>query len=84
MQFHFVSVYRPLNSNQNIFLDEFHNYSSNKSFNCENTFEVGDFNIHIDNKNNSFAKSFIQLLASFNISQRMRMHTHEKGHITLL
>ena len=42
---------------------------------------LGDFNIHIDNPANGFAKDFISLLECLGITQYVNFPTHNKGHI---
>ena len=41
---------------------------------------VGDFNIHIDNATDSFAKAFADILSSGNLNQHVNGSTHRSGH----
>ena len=41
---------------------------------------VGDFNIHVDNSNDTTAKQFVDLLDSFNLVQHVSEKTHANGH----
>jgi hypothetical protein len=41
---------------------------------------VGDFNFHVDNLQNFYATKFCNLLETFDLLQRVRSATHEKGH----
>ena len=41
---------------------------------------VGDFNIHVDNSNDTTARQFVDLLDSFNLVQHVCEKTHANGH----
>lgn len=41
---------------------------------------VGDFNIHVDNSNDTTARQFVDLLDSFNLVQHVSEKTHANGH----
>ena len=40
---------------------------------------AGDFNIHIDNKENNDGAKFLDLLESFDLNQHLNEMTHNKG-----
>ena len=42
---------------------------------------VGDFNIHVDELNDSNALHFLKLLNTFNLCQHVSLPTHNSGHI---
>lgn len=37
---------------------------------------TGDFNVHVDDENNTNAAAFIELLNTANLQQHVTMHTH--------
>ena len=41
---------------------------------------VGDFNIHVDNSNDTTARQSVDLLDSFNLVQHVSEKTHANGH----
>lgn len=41
---------------------------------------VDDFNIHVNNQNNSCASEFLTTCESFNMKQNVSSPTHEPGH----
>lgn len=41
---------------------------------------VGDFNIHVDDDSDLFARGFINIMDSFHFTQHVSGPTHNKGH----
>ena len=41
---------------------------------------AGDFNVHMDKKNDPFASKFSDILDDFNLVQHVQTHTHKSGH----
>lgn len=41
---------------------------------------MGDFNFHIDDLTNFYAREFLNLLDTFNMSQHVNEPTHQSGH----
>src|SRR5207245_10254121 len=41
---------------------------------------IGDFNLHVDNRNCPFGTSFLTLLETFGLSQLVSFPTHDSGH----
>ena len=75
---HFCLIWRSLFLKD--FLDEFLYYLNDLTEQTDNFIIVGDFNIHINNSNDSFSIKFYELLDSFNLSNVVQEATHKKGH----
>ena len=75
-----VSVYRLQHLPVSLFLQEFPTLlESLCSMNCV-LLIGGDINIHLDDMNDQYARSFISLLDSFNLYQFVNDVTHNEGH----
>ncbi|XP_068713260.1 uncharacterized protein [Montipora foliosa] len=78
-------IYRPPYSNLHpvslkTFFDEFASYMESIILTPEPLIITGDFNIHVDNVNDSDACEFLDLLASLGLKQHVIGPTHEGGH----
>ena len=76
-----VAVYRPPVSSINAltastFMNEFSTYLENLGLVPEELMIVGDFNLHIEDLTNFYAREFLNLLDTFNVSQRVNEPTH--------
>ena len=62
-----------------LFLDEYESFLC--SLDGDNTEDVicGDFNIHVNDKNNGLAKDFLDLNESMNFAQNVNVCTHNSG-----
>ena len=75
----FVIVYRPPGPYTD-FLSEFSEFLSNLVLNWERIIVVGDFNIHVDNSNDSLSKAFADLLDGIGFIQSVNKPTHVHNH----
>ncbi|XP_068704868.1 uncharacterized protein [Montipora foliosa] len=78
-------IYRPPYSNLHpvslkTFFDEFASYMESIILTPEPLIITGDFNIHVNNVNDSDACEFLDLLASLGLKQHVIGPTHEGGH----
>ena len=79
-------VYRPPPSNKNgltlfnLFIDEFSEFLAGLCSQPESLLILGDINIHIDNFSDTNAMRYLDLLSSFNLTQKVHGSTHTKGH----
>jgi len=81
----FIVIYRPPPSaknglSQKLFIDEISDFIEKRAAETSNLCIVGDFNIHIDNKNDLHTKSFLSILHDFGLTQHINQLTHNKGH----
>ena len=81
-----IIVYRPPPNKKNKatakqFCQEFTELLEEKTAIANKLLVVGDFNFHIDNQNDLIAKTFNDLLQTFDLQQHVREATHKKGHI---
>ena len=72
-------IYRPPNSEYNIFLNDYFIYFTNNPVD-QNTIILGDFNIPL-NHNNSKAIAFINILYLLGHHQHVSFPTHQHGNI---
>ncbi|GFR91750.1 hypothetical protein ElyMa_000851400 [Elysia marginata] len=77
----FLTIYRPPPSKKNklrftMFKDEFQNFAIEKSLCNGNLILIGDFNIHVENENDSQGKWLIELFDS-HLEQHIREPTHD-------
>ena len=84
--FRVISIYRPPKSVVNKcsfsdFLEELSNLLEITITSAGHIVIAGDFNIHIDDKNNSDAVKFLDLIDSFGLVNHVKHSTHDKGHI---
>ncbi|XP_059188467.1 uncharacterized protein LOC131971162 [Centropristis striata] len=75
-----VTIYRPPKPSA-VFLNEFSSLLTSVCAMSPTVILLGDFNIHIDNPSNIFAKDFTSLLDCLGITQHVNLPTHNKGHI---
>ncbi|KAJ8247213.1 hypothetical protein COCON_G00234620, partial [Conger conger] len=75
-----VTVYRPPKPSRE-FLNEFSAFLTSLCSLSPNIILLGDFNIHMDNVNNTLTKDFTSCLDSSGLQQYIDFPTHSKGHI---
>ncbi|TKS65475.1 hypothetical protein D9C73_028281 [Collichthys lucidus] len=75
----FVTVYRAPGPYSE-FLSEFAEFASGLILKTDKVIIVGDFNIHVDNHNNSLSTAFISLLDSIGFCQSVNKPTHCLNH----
>ncbi len=80
-----IVLYRPPPSRKNklttnLFFDEFSQYMESTIITNEPILICGDFNLHIDVKDNPDALRFLDFLTSFNLKQHVTGSTHKCGH----
>jgi hypothetical protein len=75
----FAVVYRPPGPYSD-FLTEFSDFISNLVLEWDNIIIVGDFNIHVDDCNDSLSKAFCSLLDGVGFTQNVREPTHKHKH----
>ncbi len=73
-------VYCPPSSNIGQFMDEFACFLEAVVISCGKVLFVGDFNIHVESKENSASQRFFALLDHFDLQQHVRGPTHIEGH----
>ena len=82
---HLVVIYRPPPSTKNKltttkFFSEFARLTEDLT-NCHSPLLItGDFNFHLDNKDNADERNFLDFLESANMTQHVTGSTHSKGH----
>lgn len=81
-----VVIYRPPQSKKNKcttaqFVSEFHDFILDISVEPSELIVTGDFNIHMDNLADSYARSLMDVLSSVNLQQHVTEPTHQEGHI---
>ena len=79
-------IYRPPCStvnglSVNLFLDEFSTLLEEVVISTSEFLILGDFNFHIDDKNDIHTKQFMDIIESFNCKQLVTQATHVYGHI---
>lgn len=85
LRFRLVIVYRPSYSlfhpvTISTFLDEFVVYLESIIFSSEPLCLTGDFNVHVDDPNDSSARCFREPLKSISLTQHVNVLTHDQGH----
>ena len=65
----------------NVFFDESSELLEEMSILSHHIIFLGDFNIHLDEKNNSNSMGFCDILTAFNLVQHVGEATHESGHL---
>ena len=85
--FLFANVYRPptfdgksVHDSVNAFLDEFSSVLEDIGTTPSEIFLSGDYNIHVDNLEDSYTEKFMTLLEMFNLKQLIDFSTHKAGH----
>ena len=81
MSLRIVVIYRPPNSNVNEFIAQLTSHLESLNTTTSDIIVTGDFNIHIDYKNDSSCTKFIYLLNTFDLKQHVNEFTHVKQHI---
>ena len=71
-----VLIYRPPNSSQTSFLTEFGQFLDHLIGMRGNLLILGDFNIHVDNRNSTFAEGFSSILVSHDLVQHVNEPTY--------
>ena len=85
LRFRLAIIYRPPYSvnhpvTVNSFIDEFSEYLESVILSNDVLCLTGDFNIHVDDHNDSAACRFLDLLESMSLTQHVTEPTHELGH----
>lgn len=80
-QFTVSVIYRPPSTPRSVFIDDFTNFLSRALETSQRFVCVGDFNIHVDNPNDDYTKSFNVLLQELDLVQNVGQSTHLRGHI---
>ena len=75
-----LTIYRPPRLSAPLFLEEFGELLSNVCVEYESVIISGDFNLHVDNLENAYAKEFLSLIDTFSLTQHVRGPTHNQGH----
>ena len=75
-----IVLYRPPNTSVRVFIDEFSSLLEQVVLLSDYPLIVGDFNIHVDNPDDSEAADFDSLLNSFGLCQMVHFPTHCNGH----
>ncbi|XP_067257304.1 uncharacterized protein [Chanodichthys erythropterus] len=74
-----ATIYRPPGPYAD-FLKEFADFLSDLLVNVDKALIVGDFNIHVDNINDTLGAAFTDLLNSFGVEQNVTGPTHRLNH----
>ena len=85
VSFRVLIIYRPPNSSDHyvpssVFFDEFAELVGHCTVETGNLLICGDFNFHIDDKNDRDASSMLELCDSLNLQQHVSGPTHIHGH----
>merc|ERR1712074_53970 len=73
-------IYRPPSSNFAQFSIEFESFLMDSAALNENVLYLGDFNIWVDDLNNSEARKFNDILSNFNLVNHVCSPTQKSGH----
>ncbi len=76
-----VVLYRPPSSATSGFLKDFSSLLADLGDVVGPLMIVGDFNVHIDDRNSPVTNSFVQLLDEHGLTQHVSTPTHKNGHI---
>lgn len=76
----FIVVHRPLDSRAEVFIDKFRTYLESVDMVSANVFISGNFNLLIENPENSSAMAFIEM-DSFNLINKVNESTSLGGHM---
>ncbi len=81
---HVITIYRPPPSQKTklipaLFFTEFTTFLEQTPLSTGQLIILGDFNFHVEDKNNSHAAKFLDLLESFNLNQNVIGSTHQWG-----
>ena len=77
--------YRPPPSKENMqtvskFLNEFENFLDIYTLTLKRFLIIGDFNLHFDNKTDTYVKQMLDVLNTRNLAQVINLPTHKSGH----
>jgi len=75
-----LTVYRPPTLSVAVFLEDFCELLSEICVHFDSIVISGDFNIHVDNSDNTHARDFLALIDVFNLTQHIQSPTHSQGH----
>jgi len=76
-----IVLYRPPNTSLALFLEEFSTLLESVAVSPGKLILLGDFNIHVDNSEDTYAKQFLDIVKSFDLVQHVTEPTHKRGHI---
>ena len=79
--YHFLIVYRPPSSSKPLFLSDFALLLEDLASSPSEFVALGDFNLHLDDPDDSYSTSFKTLLETFDLTQHISSSTHTSGHI---
>ena len=71
-----VCVYRRQVKSLNMFCEEFENFMESIFYQGDKTILVGDFNVWVDDANNSDTKKMLKLMNAYGLSQIIKEPTH--------
>ncbi|KAL2093106.1 hypothetical protein ACEWY4_010418 [Coilia grayii] len=75
-----LTIYRPPRLSTPVFLEEFGELLLNICLRFDSLIISGDFNLHVDNPENTYAKEFLTLIDTFSLTQHVQGPTHSHGH----
>ena len=75
-----IVIYRPPSLSKAEFLGEFRDYMDTHVTTPGRLLLVGDFNLHVDDKEDHEATRFAELLYCLNLQQHITRPTHQQGH----
>ena len=75
----FIVVYRHHLENVSVFFDEFHTFLEYINMKFKNFVIAGDFNIHVNKKNEKSTIEFLDILNTFSLVQSISTSTHKSG-----
>ena len=76
-----LGIYRPPAGSLVEFLTEFTNWITDVVAQDTNLLVAGDFNLHINNKNDENAANFMELMAALGLVQHVTRSNHKCGNI---
>ena len=77
----FLIIYRPPSCSKASFLSDFASLMEELAAYPSELISLGDFNLHLDDPDDTYATSFLTLLETFDLKQHISMPTHISGHI---
>ena len=78
--FRIITIYRPPNKSKNEFIEELSDLVESVE-DIRNIVLCGDFNLHIDNQNDTYVKRFIDILENNDLINKVNSPTSIGGHI---
>ena len=76
-----IVIYKPPSTSFVDFINDFSSLLEHVLLSPGRLLILGDFNIHVDNYQNTHQKAFLDILDSFNLVQHVKESTHTSGHI---